>query len=346
MRSFRDRDYLETAEGFYFAVVGNIHPDDRVFAYLKYVPSEAGVWGSGTKRYDRVLSHYTMQGLAHTFRHLELHHPEYMFNSDVLNLRFSAVPHASIERHLLPERKLEQLLQSNQNDALETKTIRLVEELSRLGNVPIENFGVTGSMLMGTHQEFSDIDLLVYGRNQSLGVKGALLRLFEDNGDIQRLRGRALEEFVLERISLNNLTRHEAMELYQRKWNRGEAYGTVFSVHPVKIESEVSERYGSQRYRSVGLTEVMATVRDATDSMFMPATYAVDDVKWLRGKQTENVKEIVSYEGLYADIAREGEKIRAKGKLEEVTVVGTGQKYGIILIGSKEAMNSDSLTPL
>jgi len=346
VRSFRDRDYLETAEGFYFAVVGNVHPDDRVFAYLKYVPSECGVWRSGTKRYDRVMRRYTMQDLARTFRHLELHHPEYMFNSDVFNLRFSAVPHTSIESHLLPEKKLQQLLQSNQNDALEVKTIRLAEELSKQGNVPIESFGVTGSVLMSTHQQFSDIDLLVYGRNQSLRVKGALLRLFKDNGDIQRLRGTVLEEFIRERISLNNLNRHEAMKLYQRKWNRGEAYGTGFSVHPVKIESEVSERYGSQRYRSVGLTEVMATVRDTNDSMFMPAKYAVDNVKWLRGKQTKNVKEIVSYEGLYADIAREGETIRVRGKLEEVTVVGTGQTYQIILIGSREAMNSDSLTSL
>jgi len=347
MRGFRDRDYLETAEGFYFVVIGNVHPDDRVLAYLKYVPSQSGMWASGTRKYERALKHYTMQDLAQTFKLLEMHHPEYVFHSPILGMTFSGVPHATIKRHLMPEKRLEQLLQGEESDDLEKKTVILVEELSKLASVAVESFGVTGSILMDAHKEFSDIDLVVYGRDQSLRVKEILSRLFEEeSGEIRRMRGRVLEDFLHERVLFNNLSKQEAIELHRRMCNRGEAFGTCFSVHPVRPEREVFERYGDRRYTPVGLTEIEATVSDATDSMFMPAVYAVDDVEWQSGEETRNVKEIVSYEGLYADIAREGERVRVKGKLEEVTVQKTGCRYQRILIGSREAMNTDYLKPV
>jgi len=347
VRGFRDRDYLETHEGFYFVVVGNVHPDDRALAYLKYVPSEAGMWGSKSKRYDRVLEHYTMRDLAKTFELLKSRHPKYMFHSATLGLTFSAVPRTAIRTHLKPERRLAQLLRDGPKDALEKKVVRLARELSTMANAPIQSFGVTGSVLMDTHREFSDIDLVVYGKNQGLSVKRALSSLLkEDKGEIRRMRGQTLEDFVHERVSFNNLTSQEAIELYKRKWNRGQAFGTCFSVHPVRIESEVSERYEDRQYAPIGLTEVEATLGDSSGSMFMPAAYSVDNVTWLSGEKAGNVQEVVSYEGLYADIAREGERVRIKGKLEEVIVSGTEHPYQRIVIGSQEARNTDYLKPI
>jgi len=346
IRGFRDRDYLKTREGWYFAVVGNVHPHDRAIAYLKYVPSKSGMWGSKSKRYDRVLKHYTMQDLTRTFELLNSCHPEYMFHSTVLGLTFSAVPHTAIRRHLIPERRLTQLLRDGPEDALEKKVVKLARELSAMANIPIESFGVTGSVLMDTHREFSDIDLVVYGKNQSLSVKKALSSLLdEDKGEIQRMRGQSLEDFIRERVTSNNLTSQEAIELYKRKWNRGQAFGTCFSVHPVKRENEVTERYGDRQYAPIGMTEVEAIVRDSSDSMFMPAAYSVDNVRWLSGEKTRDVREVVSYEGLYADIAGEGERVRIKGKLEDVVVSGTGRLHQRIVIGSQEALNTDYLKP-
>jgi len=347
MRGFRDRDYLETREGFYFAVVGNIHPDDRVIAYLKYVPSETGIWGSGLRTYDRALKHYTMQDLARTFEFLELQHPEYMFHSTVLGLTFSAVPHETIRGHLKPETRLEQLLKDDQKDTLERKVVKLTRELSEMADIPIGSFGVTGSVLMGAHREFSDMDLVVYGRDQSLRMKDTLSRLLEENtGAIRRMSGKTLEDLLQEKITFYSLTRQEAIEIYKRKWNRGEAFGTCFSVHPVRLESEVLEMYGDKEYVPIGLTEVEATVADSSDSMFMPAVYSVDDVRWLQGEKTRDLREIVSYEGLYADIARNGERVRVKGKLEEVRVSKISCVYERIIIGSQEAVNTDYLKPM
>jgi len=38
----KDRDFVETAEGFFFCLVGYLHPPDRYTAYLKYTPAESG----------------------------------------------------------------------------------------------------------------------------------------------------------------------------------------------------------------------------------------------------------------------------------------------------------------
>jgi predicted nucleotidyltransferase len=347
MRSFRDRDYVETSEGFYFTVIGNVHPQDRVIAYLKYVPSELGLWGSRSKRYDRVLKHYTMKDLEKTLDLLESRHPEYIFHSPVLDVTFSAVPHTAIKRHLLPEKRLAQLLMNRPRSLLERKVTRLARQLSATASVPIESFGVTGSVLIGIHKDFSDIDLVVYGRSQSLKVKRALSTIMkEERSEIKRMTGRPLQDFVRERASSNNLAEQEAIELYERKWNRGLAFGTPFSIHPVKLESEEDEKYGDRLYAPVGITEIEATVKDSSDSMFMPALYLVSDVKWLGGEKIGDVREVVSYEGLYSDIANQGERVKVRGRLEEVMGAGAERLYQRVVIGSREAMNTDYLKPI
>src|SRR5947199_7270211 len=40
----KDRDFVETREGFFFCLVGYVHPPDRYLAYLKYTPAAAGKW--------------------------------------------------------------------------------------------------------------------------------------------------------------------------------------------------------------------------------------------------------------------------------------------------------------
>ena len=60
MRRYRDRDYLQTSEGYFFCVVGPTHPKDRVIAYLKYVPEASGTWGRERRRFRRALRYYTI----------------------------------------------------------------------------------------------------------------------------------------------------------------------------------------------------------------------------------------------------------------------------------------------
>ncbi|RJS83980.1 hypothetical protein CW702_03105 [Candidatus Bathyarchaeota archaeon] len=138
-RRFRDRDYIETPEGFFFCVLGSIHPPDRVFAYLKYVPDQLGKWGVGKKRYRRILKYYTMDNLVETFKFLE-NWPKYLFFSDKWNVHLSAVPLRMIKRHFKPEERLLELLSKRSLDVLEDKAVRLIKIISERSGVPVEWF--------------------------------------------------------------------------------------------------------------------------------------------------------------------------------------------------------------
>jgi hypothetical protein len=147
MRSFRDRDYLRTKEGFFFCVVGPLHPPNRIIAYLKYAPSKVGKWGKGIWRFKRVLKDYTIPSLLETFRTLEKDYPHYLFYSPFYNVLMTAVPLEYVAKHYRPEEKLAQILEAQRQDQLQKKLIRFVSVLSEKSGVSPESFGVTDSPL-------------------------------------------------------------------------------------------------------------------------------------------------------------------------------------------------------
>jgi len=55
---------------------------------------------------------------------------------------------------------------------------------------------------------------------------------------------------------------------------------------------------------------------------------------------------VVSYESLYADIATEGERIKVRGKLEEVTEKKSGKVYYRVLVGSPQGKGREYIKPI
>ena len=189
-------------------------------------------------------------------------------------------------------------------------------------------FGVTGSLLLDIHQPtFSDIDIIVYGVKNSWVLKKALT---EKGGSVamKRLKGKSLEEWGVKKSKEYPLTVEEAVRLYERKWNLGFFEDRWVSIHPVKVESEVTEEYGTKTYTPCGQVTIKARVSDNVDSLFLPATYHIDDIQFLDRKPSVKVTEAVTYEGLYAGAAEKGEKIRVKGKLEHIKEKGNSRAKG------------------
>ena len=115
-RGFRDRDYIQTIEDYFFTVIGNIHPSNRITAYLKNIPSPSGKWGNERKRYARVLKHYTMMDVVDTIDFLKLNNSDYIYRSKEQKITFSFVPLHKIKHHYKPEEKLAKLLTSEKLD--------------------------------------------------------------------------------------------------------------------------------------------------------------------------------------------------------------------------------------
>jgi len=342
MRGFRDRDYLKTVDGYFFCVLDSIHPEDRVIAYLKYVPDPNGKWGRSHERLRRALPNYIMHDLIETFKFLKINNPEYLFFSPVMNIEISAVPLNKILIHYKPEKKLSSFARRENLDALQKKTVDLASLISEESSVPLRFFGVTGSILIDAHQSFSDIDLIVYGGRNSVSVKETLKQIYESAiFPIRRFNEEESREWCLQKTRLYPLTYDEAAEILKRRWNRGVYEGTFFSIHPVKTEDEINEKYGDRVFKPEGIVKIEATVSDSEESDFLPATYKVEDVKVLEGRKVEDINEVVSYEGLYGGLAEEGERILAYGKMEHVTDKRTGEIYHRVLIGSREAEGRD-----
>ena len=346
MRSFRDRDYLVTPEGFIFAVIGNLHPTERVIAYLKYIPDEGGKWHLGRSRYRRALDHYNVPSVMNSIQVLRQNAPQYVFESSVDRISLPAVPIDRIAAHLCPETRLLELQSAQSRDELESKAFRFAELISERAGVPAESLGLTGSILARMHDPtFSDIDLIVYGFNNAVRVKTYLQEAKDSSLDaIRKLAGESKEKWIAERLKSTSLTRRDVVALFARKWNIGSFERTQFSAHPVHTEAEIREHYGDECYVPLGIIDATARISDAKESMFMPAVFQVESANLKGPHAASTVDRIVSYEGLYADVAVEGEMVSCRGKLERVE--SSSGVHHRILVGSPEAEGTDYLLPL
>ncbi len=347
MIQYRDRDFIQTREGFFFCVVGPFHPLDRVFSYLKYVPSNLGVWGRRGKRFKRVMRAYTIPSLLETFNFLEKDYPHYLFYSSIYNITMTAAPHKYIAKNYKPEEKLTRLLRARRLDPLQNKLKKLMCFLAEKSGVSPSSLGVTGSILLNIHRpEFSDIDLTVYGFKDSLAIKDALIQA-SLNLTFQRLKGEALKTWCLNKAQYYPLTVNEAYKIHQRKWNYGLFEDTSFSIHPVKLKQEVKEVYGEKIFHPVTPITIIAIVQDNTDALFLPSVYQVQEVRIIDGPHIQDIREVVSYEGFYADLAEVGESIMVRGKLERVLYKRTGKKHYRVVVGSPEGKGKEyiKLTP-
>lgn len=346
-RGFRDRDFISTKVDLLFCVVGPYHPADRVISYLKYLPHLEGKWRKGRNRFKRIMRAYTIQSLLETFDFLKVSYPKYLFFSSVYNITMTAVPREYITKHFRPEEKLRRLFRKSRLDSLQRKVVRFVSLLSELSGISVDNFGVTGSILLGIHNPvFSDMDVTIYGVESSYAVKGALTEVCSTgNFGVGRFEEEKLRNWYINKTRNHPISLAEAERIYKRKWNIGVFEGTLFSVHPIKLEQELTEKYGDKTYHPARAVTIQAVVADSEDSIFLPAIYRVREVN-VKEDVEANIEEVVSYEGLYDSLAEKGEEIEAKGKLEHVIDNRIGREYDRVLVGSPEGKGREYIKPL
>jgi len=325
----KDRDILDTLDGLMFVVVGYLHPPDRVTAYLKYVPTAEGKWGRGDTRYTRTLRYYHVTQVENTYGYLRENHPDYLYDCPVRNITVSCVPLSDVKRYYHPVERVDSLIQEGPSDPLEEKLLGLVEHIREHADVE-GRIGVTGSILTRSHNPvFSDIDITVYGREESRRVREAVLGA-RRKGVIRGRSEEELERWVAQRAEKFPLSREEFRRVASTRWNYGFYRDTYFSIHPTRTDDEITESYGDYVYHQLGEAEGTAVVVDASESIYLPAVYRVADSK-LRNRDA-TISEIVSYEGVYGDLFKEGEKVEFNGILERYE--GKEEGHRVVLGGA------------
>ncbi len=350
MRKPKDRDFIKTSEDLIFCVVGYVHPPDRLLAYLKYVPGDGGMWAAGNLHFKRMIPYYSSRSVSETFPYLKEEYPKYLSYSPVNKITFPAVPYSDMKEYFKPEEKLAGLAQRRRElDALELKAVNLAEYLSQKTAIPLDKFGITGSILLGIHNiSISDIDLTIYGYKNSIAVKRALI---EDYGmtrsSLKQLTKEEAEDWCAKKTRQFPISNESARQIFKRKWNFGYYREKFFSIHPTRLDPEVTEEYGEYEFESKGAIKIVAQIEDNTQSLFNPSSYRVGKVEILEGsKGINDINDVVTFESVFFDIASPGESIRVRGNLEVVKNTRSGENYHRVVVGSQNTGSPEYIVPV
>lgn len=288
--NLRIRDFFQTRQGWIFAVSDYCHPHG-IRSLLRYVPDLKGEREAGGRRYRKL-------DFDDAYRFLRIKQPDWVAD-------LHQVPAEEIELTFSPSHALLALAQTD------PRVKRIVQTLAGAG-VPMQQMGITGSMLVGLQAPGSDIDFVVYG--PSWWKARDILARAKSNGEMDDLDEATWRKIYLKRkpeIGFEEFMIHE-----KRKGNRGMVEGTYFDLLFTRDWEQIQPQ---PRGRQAGAAQIEARVVNADFSFDSPAIYRLDHPE---------VKEIFSYSHTYAGQALPGERIEARGVLEETEnglrlVVGT-----------------------
>lgn len=286
----RIRDFFETNEGWIFAVSDYNHPHG-LRSLLRYIPDPSGERAARGIRYRKM-------DFDQAFEFLRQNRPGYIQDLHV-------VPESDVLRLYDPSQGLRAVAK------MDPKTEKIALILNQAG-VPWEEMGITGSRLIGLQAPASDIDFVVYG---PMWWKARdIVDRAKKGGSIQDLDEETWKKIYAKRkpeISLEEFMLHE-----KRKGNRGMIDGTYFDLLFTRDWNQIQPL---DEGRPVGQGLVEAQVTDCEFAFDSPAIFRLDHPE---------VKEILCFTHTYAGQALPGERIEAKGVLEETAnglrlVVGT-----------------------
>jgi predicted nucleotidyltransferase len=338
MIPYIDGDIIVTQDNLIFYTFGYSHPPSRVIAYLKYIPKEFKtlfpfdflntVWNMEGLKLVRPKALYSPKNFQIILRVFSENFPNYLYTCPLVGTKLVAIPLKSIKKVYNPQETLKKLVKQSSLRPLEKLAIKLINVLSRKSNVPLECFGIHGSIALGIHSHFSDIDISVYGAKNFLLVKhgveelvqhGLISYLFEDKADIFRR-------------------------------NKGKFERKKFVFNAIRKSDEIHEKYGQCNYQRVKRVHFWCTISEDSESNFKPAIYGITGYKPLnRDSKLENAKlpvELISMIGRYRGIAKKNQTVDVAGMLEKIRNMEDDTTNYRVVVGSHGATEEEHLWPV
>ena len=325
MEGLTEGYFLETGEGLLFEVRGHVHPPGYTVAFLRYAPYK--VLGRGVSRRGLV----KVYDLGERWRLLREGYPDYLRFDEAYGRVMQEVPDSRVHRIFNPKERLLDMRRGGAADKLERRILEMAEELAEAAGVDLGSMGVSGSILPGLHLEGSDLDLIVYGGDNSLKVDGALRDLLSRGGDfkpygreglLKLYRARGLDRL----IGLEEFLYAEGGKAFQ-----GLFKGSEYFIRFVKYPHETGESYGDPSYRPLGRGSFEAVVLDDSEAIFTPCRYLVEG--WAKvGDERMPIREVASFRGRFCCQAVRGDHVRGMGTVEEVRW-RSGLSYLRVIVG-------------
>lgn len=322
----RDGETLLTKEGFIFYVFGYEHPQNRLFAFLKYIPSNLAhhfpirflkqKWNLENIELSRPEKLYTAENYQKFLETFRKNFPHYLYCCPFRSKEVLSVPLDKIKKVYLPSECLQAIFKKENKDALQNETVELVSLLSEKSKVSIRDFGIHGSVGLNMHSKYSDIDLVVYGAENFKKLETAVNQLV-DEGTFTCVCTKKID--------------------HARK-HRGRYNDRRFVYNAVRKYEEIDAQHGKLKYTPIKNINFSCEVVDDSENMFRPATYPIKNYQ-PEDSESELTKEqvparVLSMIGYYRNVARTGDVIKVSGTLERVDNVETEEISYQVIVGT------------
>ena len=283
----RPKDFIAIDEKLFFAVVNEYQEDNHVLTFLRYMKDNAGMHKLTTKKAEKIIRDI---------------YPEFQFNSDYADIALHGIPINLIKEIYYPEQAVTRLLSMKSPDNKQSDAIGIINTLLAMG-FKKDYIGITGSIMLDIHNENSDVDIIIYGREQFLKIRKYIKNSLDKVG-INSLT-QAMWKDAYERrdcaLSFNEFYSHE-----KRKFNKFIFGNSKIDISAIPKKGEKYKESGP--YKKISKDKISSIVTNDTYAYDFPARYLINH---------NMIKEVVSYTATYTGQARKGEKIEAAGFVEE-----------------------------
>ena len=325
-----DGDTFVTKDGFIMNTFGYEHPDDRVFAFLKYIPAQyrelfkvemlSRTWRFGTNpmtsqlfRAEKLYTAKNYQTFIEAFRK---NFPDYIFYDQTRSKELITAPLEKIEQVFVPKDRLVWLQNLKNPDSIQSLSLKLIDIVSKEASVPKSDLGIHGSIALEMHAPESDIDFVVYGSKNFRLVEQAIQRL--------------VNEAKFTYIAGNRI---EAARKFVGKYQ-----GKIWMYNATKKPEEIKNQYGDYTFTPLSQLRFTATVCDDTETMYRPAIYRISNYQ-PQDAQSEIALEqiptiVTSNIGCYRNVARAGQQIKVAGTLEKAQNTKDDSVFYQVVVGT------------
>ncbi|MEM2242937.1 MAG: nucleotidyltransferase domain-containing protein [Candidatus Bathyarchaeia archaeon] len=275
-------------------------------------------WRLGEMELFRAEKLYTAKNYQTFLEVFRKNFPEYIYFCPFRQKEVISAPIDRIVEVFVPRERLKALMKAEGRDKLQELTLEFVQLVSSEAKVPLEDFGVHGSIALNMHSTESDIDIVVYGSQNFRRVEDAIEKL--------------VQEGVLTYIFSNRL---DAARRF-----KGRFKGKIFMYNAVRKPEEINVKYGECQYTPIAPVKFRCKVKDDSEAMFRPAIYKVENCTQHGDLPLpENIvpETVVSMIGCYRNVARRGQQIEVSGVLERVENLTSGKITYQVVVGSAES---------
>lgn len=325
-----DGDTFVTKDGFIFNTFGYEHPEDRVFAFLKYIPAQykdlfnvqmlTRTWKFDTNpltaKLFRAEKLYTAKNYQTFIEAFRKNFPNYLFFDETRGKELITAPLERIEQVFVPKDRLVWLQNLPNPDGLQKTALELVKLVSEESGVGFEDLGMHGSIALDMHSQESDMDFVVYGIQNFRRVEEAIQRL--------------VNQAKLTYIAGNRI---EAARKFVGKYQ-----GKIWMYNATRKPQEVKTQFGDYTYAPLEPVRFTATICDDTETMYRPATYRITNYQPQDAQSEIPLEQIptqvVSNIGCYRNVARAGQQIKVAGKLEKVQSTRDDKAFYQVVVGT------------